>query len=75
MKSCSSCLLPETAEATTFDSEGTCSVCKQIEYKEERVDWSNRRDLLDELISKYKDKGYYDCIVPFSGAKDSTFQL
>ena len=75
MRSCSNCLLPETAEATTFDSQGTCSVCKQIEYKEEKVDWPDRRRQLDELVSLYKDKGLYDCIVPFSGGKDSTYQL
>ena len=73
MRSCSNCLLPETAEATTFDSQGTCSVCKQIEYKEEKVDWPDRRRQLDELVSLYKDKGLYDCIVPFSGGKDSVF--
>ena len=56
MRSCSNCLLPETAEATTFDSQGTCSVCKQIEYKEEKVDWPDRRRQLDELVSLYKDK-------------------
>ena len=75
MRSCSKCLLPETAEATTFDNLGECSVCQQIEYKEEKVDWALRKTQLDELISQYKDKGLYDCIVPFSGGKDSTYQL
>ena len=31
--------------------------------------------MLNSLVSEYKDKGNYDCIVPFSGGKDSTFQL
>jgi len=74
MKSCSKCLVSETAEATTFDHAGVCSVCHQIEYKNEKVDWPSRRIELDELIAPYKDKGLYDCIVPFSGGKDSTFQ-
>ena len=30
---------------------------------------------LDDLIAEYQGKGLYDCIVPFSGGKDSTFQL
>ena len=32
-------------------------------------------DKVDELIEKFRGKSDYDCIVPFSGAKDSTFQL
>jgi len=74
MKSCTKCLLPETAEATTFDSTGSCSVCKQIEYKEEKVDWEARGRELHELIAPFRGKGLYDCIVPFSGGKDSTYQ-
>ncbi|MEQ9448346.1 MAG: N-acetyl sugar amidotransferase, partial [Rhodospirillaceae bacterium] len=62
------------AEATTFDDTGTCSVCRQIEYKEEKVDWAERRRQLDQLIKPFRGNGLYDCIVPFSGGKDSTFQ-
>lgn len=75
MKSCSKCFLPETAEATTFDEEGVCSVCRQIEYRDEKVDWDDRRRMLDELVAEHQGKGLYDCIVPFSGGKDSTYQL
>ena len=31
--------------------------------------------MLDELIEEYRGKYEYDCIVPFSGGKDSTFTL
>ena len=31
MLSCNNCLLPETADATSFDDTGSCSVCRQIE--------------------------------------------
>jgi N-acetyl sugar amidotransferase len=74
MKSCTKCLVVETAEATTFDTTGTCSVCRQIEYKEEKIDWEERGRQLQELVAQFKDKGLYDCVVPFSGGKDSTFQ-
>jgi N-acetyl sugar amidotransferase len=74
MKHCSRCLLPETADAVTFDGEGVCSVCHQIDYRDDQIDWDVRRKELDELIKPYRDKGQYDCIVPFSGGKDSTFQ-
>lgn len=75
MKYCTRCITPETHDTIMFDEEGVCSICKQIEYKNEKIDWEERRKQLDELISQYKGKGLYDCIIPFSGGKDSTFQL
>ena len=75
MRYCTRCILPETHDTVMFDQEGVCSVCRQIEYKEEKIDWDARRKELDELIAQYRNKGSYDCVVPFSGGKDSTFQL
>jgi N-acetyl sugar amidotransferase len=34
-----------------------------------------RKKALDELIEQYRGKYDYDCIIPFSGGKDSTFTL
>ena len=34
--------------------------------------WGERKQLLDQLIEKFRGKSDYDCIVPFSGGKDST---
>lgn len=75
MRYCNHCILPETHDTIMFNDEGVCSVCQQIEFRDEKIDWVERRRLLDELIAQYKDKGEYDCVVPFSGGKDSTFQL
>jgi N-acetyl sugar amidotransferase len=75
MKYCSRCLMPETAESLTFDEHGVCSVCRQIEYKHSQIDWDERGKALDELLERFRGKGQYDCIVPFSGGKDSTFTL
>ena len=75
MKYCSCCVLPETHDTIMFDDKGACSVCSQINYRDEKIDWEERRRLLYDLIGQYKDKGEYDCIIPFSGGKDSTFQL
>ncbi len=75
MLSCSKCLLPETAEATSFDDAGSCSVCRQIEVRDTAIDWDDRFGQLRELVAQYRDKGLYDCIVPYSGGKDSVFQL
>jgi len=58
-----------------FNEDGVCSVCQQIDYRDEEIDWGERGKMLNSLVIEYKDKGNYDCIVPFSGGKDSTFQL
>lgn len=58
----------------TFDSEGVCSVCRNSELKNS-VDWDKRRKDLLEITSKFKGKGAYDCIIPFSGGKDSVWTL
>ena len=34
-----------------------------------------QKQLLDELVEEYRGKYDYDCIVPFSGGKDSTWTL
>ncbi|MDD3269529.1 MAG: N-acetyl sugar amidotransferase [Syntrophomonadaceae bacterium] len=75
MKYCKRCILPETHDTIMFNDEGVCSVCQQIDYRDSRIDWEERRVMLDNLIDEYRNKGEYDCIVPFSGGKDSTFQL
>ena len=75
MKICSNCVTPETSETLIFDKENICSVCKQIKIKNNEINWNERKKSLDILIKKYKNKNDYDCIVPFSGGKDSTFIL
>ncbi len=75
LKRCTKCLLPETHESISFDSEGVCSVCRQVEFKGEKIDWEKRKKDLTELIESHRGKYDYDCIVPFSGGKDSTWTL
>ena len=75
MKHCSKCVMPETSESLVFDDKGVCSVCKQIDYKQTKIDWELKKPELDNIIREYKNIGDYDCIVPFSGGKDSTFTL
>ena len=74
MRYCAQCLYPETQDTLMFDEHGVCSVCRQIEYRDEKIDWAARRRELTTLLDQYRDKGQYDCIIPFSGGKDSTFQ-
>jgi N-acetyl sugar amidotransferase len=75
MKRCNRCGLPETYETIEFNEFGVCNICRQHEFKKEKIDWDSRKQMLDELISEHRGKYDYDCIVPFSGGKDSTFTL
>jgi N-acetyl sugar amidotransferase len=54
--------------------DGVCDACRQAE-KKEKIDWKKREEELIRLLEKYRrNDGYYDCIVPGSGGKDSAFQ-
>ena len=75
MKRCVSCGLPETHETISFDTTGVCNICRQHEFKNDRIDWAANKKALDALIEEHRGKADYDCIVPFSGGKDSTWAL
>jgi len=56
-----------------FDDEGVCSACRYAEIKA-GIDWHERERQLVDLCSRYRSRtGAYDCIVPGSGGKDSSF--
>ena len=69
------CQLPETYETIEFDDKGTCNICEGARHKTEEIDWSKRKLMLDKLIEENRNKYSYDCIIPFSGGKDSVFQV
>ena len=75
MKFCTNCVIPETAESHSFDKSGSCSVCSQLEFKYKNIDWVLRGQMFDNLLKNYKGHNDYDCILPFSGGKDSVFAL
>jgi N-acetyl sugar amidotransferase len=66
--------LPETHETLVISDDGVCNVCKAQEDKGD-INWKLRKNELDTLINQYIGKGKYDCIIPFSGGKDSTWTL
>lgn len=75
MKRCAKCVLPETHETIVFDEQGVCNICRQHEFKQEKIDWAAKKKDLDVLIESYRGKFDYDCIIPYSGGKDSTWAV
>ena len=79
MEYCKRCVYPANARpGIVFDDDGICSGCRLIESRPE-IDWTEREAMLVDLLETYKaaqrEKGNpFDCIVPVSGGKDSTYQ-
>lgn len=73
---CNRCVMPSTKPDLLLDEEGICNACRSYERRKE-VDWDSRYQELIVLLEKYrrKDGSNWDCIVPVSGGKDSTYQV
>lgn len=76
LRYCVRCVMPHTKPDLRIDAEGVCSACRSFEGRKE-VDWASRRTELDRILERYrsKDGRHWDCIVPVSGGKDSTYQV
>jgi glucosamine--fructose-6-phosphate aminotransferase (isomerizing) len=72
LRRCSKCILPETFPFIHYDSMGVCNYC--LNHKPQAQIHSF--DKLRELVEPYRsNNGRPDCIVPFSGGRDSTYSL
>lgn len=67
--------MPETKPDLAFH-DGVCAACRNAEARRD-VDWPARRRELTDILDRYRSRtgGSYDCIVPVSGGKDSTYQV
>ena len=76
LKYCKKCLIPDSKPDILFDEDGVCNACRNFENRA-KVNWESRRRELIEIFDKYKNKNdsNWDCIVPVSGGKDSTYQV
>lgn len=71
LKRCTKCILPETMPYIRFDDKGVCNYCNN--YKLRNV--PRPKEELLKLVEPYRRNGADDCIVPFSGGRDSCFGL
>lgn len=75
LRYCARCNIPETQEGVVFDEMGICQACQSSEQKI-HIDWDERFALLQQIVAEAKSRSgnSYDCILPVSGGKDSTYQ-
>jgi N-acetyl sugar amidotransferase len=76
MKWCQSCVLPETRPNLRIGANGVCNACTNHSTKKD-IDWVARRKQLEAVATSAKRrarKTSYDCLIPVSGGKDSTWQ-
>jgi N-acetyl sugar amidotransferase len=72
---CIRCVMPSTKPDLHIDAEGVCNACRAYENRAQ-VDWDARRQELLKVLEKHrKAGGNWDCVVPVSGGKDSTYQV
>ena len=75
MRYCTRCVTPSTRPNITFDAAGVCNACAAHALKP-TIDWEARRRAFNDVVAhaRSRSKGY-DCVIPVSGGKDSTWQV
>ncbi len=69
---CKRCLTPRFRPRVVFDDNGICNACHTADLKW-TIDWGTRRREFEQLVAPYRSRdGGYDCVVPWSGGKDSS---
>lgn len=73
---CTRCVLPDTRPNLRLDAEGVCNACRAHDTKK-IVDWPARAAQLANVTAAARERAgarNYDCLIPVSGGKDSTWQ-
>ena len=71
LRRCTKCVLPETMPYINFDAEGVCNYCRNYKLRNK----PRPKEELFALVEPYRRKIGTDCIVPFSGGRDSCYGL
>lgn len=75
MKYCKRCIIPDSRPNISFNEDGICNACLSHESKRQ-IDWNRREEAFKSVCEHAKSRsGGYDCLIPVSGGKDSTWQV
>src|ERR1700733_7635494 len=77
---CSRCIYDSNVPGISFDANGVCNYCHQVEKLEKqfRTGTKEGEQELERIISEIKATGKkrkYDCVIGVSGGTDSSFLL
>ncbi|MCP4215302.1 MAG: hypothetical protein GY765_11640, partial [bacterium] len=76
MKRCTCCVLPETFPGISFSPEGVCNFCQSFKGKKKAEESKGVYfEKFKKLIGELKGTAEYDCLLPLSGGKDSTYTM
>lgn len=71
IRHCRTCLMPSSRPRVVFDDTGQCNACSWAFGSKQQIDWKEREREFHDIMAANKRHSAYDCIVPFSGGKDS----
>jgi N-acetyl sugar amidotransferase len=75
MRWCDKCILPDTRPNLTIGVDGICNACTSHGTKQE-INWAAREKAFCKVVARVKEATHcYDCLIPVSGGKDSTWQV
>jgi N-acetyl sugar amidotransferase len=75
MRWCARCVLPDTRPGLVIGDDGVCNACRAHERRPQ-VDWAARRRDWEEVVHDARARSAgWDCVIPVSGGKDSTWQV
>ncbi len=70
---CKKCLMPSSRPRIYFDNKQICNACN-YKSKRKKISFKIREKELKNILNKFRSKhGEHDCIVPWSGGKDSSY--
>lgn len=76
MRYCARCVIPDTRPNVVLDDEGVCNACRTHSERREEIDWEARAEAFREVVRRAQERAEgYDCLIPVSGGKDSTWQV
>ena len=75
MKYCARCITPSTRPNIWLNKEGVCNACVAHGMRRE-IDWAVRERAFGQVVERARARSCgYDCVIPVSGGKDSTWQV
>lgn len=75
MRYCARCILPDTRPNLAIGPDGVCNACR-AHASRPQIDWQGRAADFARAAQHARGRSpRYDCLIPVSGGKDSTWQV